>query len=169
MRRGAYIFGLVSSLVFSVAPARGAGAPAAAPSAADLEFFEKRVRPVLSERCYQCHSQQAKKLQGSLLLDSPEGWLAGGDTGPALVPGDPEKSLLIEAVRYGNKDLAMPPTKKLPQAEIDLLVEWVKRGAPAPRPQASEPSPVGKRESLTWKRSGGFGRISRFGSRQFRP
>src|ERR1700676_1617059 len=144
MRRTACIFGLICALGFGVARTRGAGAPAAAPSASDLEFYEKRGRPLLMERCYQCHSQQAKKLEGNLLLDSPQGWLAGGDLGPALVPGDPEKSLLIEAVRYGNQDLGMPPKKKLAQTEIDLLVEWVKRGAPATRSLAGM-APSGKR------------------------
>src|SRR3954454_21691821 len=76
-----------------------------------LEFFEKRVRPVLAEHCYECHSAEAKKLKGKLRLDSREEMLRGGETGPAVVPGKPEESLLITAVEYHDKDLRMPPPK----------------------------------------------------------
>src|SRR5882672_2291411 len=72
----------------------------ATPSAADVEFFERDIRPLLIQRCYECHSSQAKRLKGKLHLDSQQGWLTGGDSGPALVPGDVEASLLIRAVRY---------------------------------------------------------------------
>ncbi len=100
--------------------------------AEDLEFFEKRIRPLLAERCYECHSSDAKKLKGSLLLDSRAAVLKGGDTRPAIVPGQPDKSLLIEAVRYGNQDLQMPPKSRLSEAQTADLAEWVKRGAPWP-------------------------------------
>src|SRR5688572_4125007 len=85
-------------------------------STADLdaeEFFEKKIRPVLADRCYSCHSLKSEKLKGGLLLDSREEILAGGDTGPAAVPGDPERSLLIKAIRYGTPDLQMPPKERL--------------------------------------------------------
>jgi len=94
---------------------------AAEPSPADLQFFAHNIRPLLAEHCYKCHSQKSEKLKGHLLLDSPEGWLKGGDTGPAIVPGATDKSLLIEAVRYTNPDLEMPPKGKLPDAAIALL------------------------------------------------
>src|SRR5437588_9497366 len=77
-----------------------------------IEFFEKKIRPLLTQRCFECHSPE-KKVKGGLRLDSREGWQTGGDTGPALVPGKPEESLLIKAVRYRDKDLQMPPQKKL--------------------------------------------------------
>jgi hypothetical protein len=112
---------------WSVIGATGAESPS------NLEFFEKRVRPVLIERCYECHSATARKLKGGLLLDSKAGWSKGGDSGPALVPGSPEKSLLIKAVRWAEEDTQMPPKNKLPEAEIATLVEWVNRGAPDPR------------------------------------
>ena len=99
---------------------------------ADTEFFEKKVRPLLAERCLECHSPE-KKVKGGLRLDSREGWAKGGDAGPAIVPGDLDKSLLIEAVRYKNKDLQMPEKRKLPDAEIAILEQWVKMGAPDPR------------------------------------
>jgi len=105
----------------------------AAESLSGIEFFEKRIRPLLIERCYECHSSGAKKLKGGLRLDSHEGWSKGGDSGTALVPGDPDKSLLVQAVRWLDEDTQMPPKNKLPQAEIDALVEWVKMGAPDPR------------------------------------
>ena len=100
----------------------------------DFEFFEKNIRPVLVENCYKCHSATSEKLKGGLLLDTKDGLLKGGDTGPAIVPGQPDKSLLIKAVRYTDKDLQMPPKdKRLAAAHIDDLVTWVKMGAPDPR------------------------------------
>ena len=96
----------------------------------DAEFFEKKIQPIFQEHCYKCHSH-GDKIKGGLVVDSHEGVLAGGDSGPAVAPGDPEKSLLIEAVRYENEDLQMPPKgKKLSDEQIALLTEWVKRGAP---------------------------------------
>jgi hypothetical protein len=97
-----------------------------------LEFFEKKVRPVLVQHCYECHSAKAKKLKGGLLVDSRSGMLEGGDNGPAIVPGDPENSRLVEAIRYTNVDLKMPKKSKLPDAIIADLTAWVKMGAPWP-------------------------------------
>ncbi|MBI5689144.1 MAG: DUF1553 domain-containing protein [Verrucomicrobia bacterium] len=113
-----------------------AAAPAATAklSSADLQFFESRIRPVLADKCYQCHSRQADKVRGGLLLDTREGLLAGGNTGAALVPGKPDESLLIQAIRYKDEDLQMPPKgEKLSDQQIADLVEWVRRGAPDPR------------------------------------
>ncbi len=105
----------------------GGGAARAADGA---DFFEAKIRPVLVEHCYECHSAKAKKLRGGLRLDSRVRLLAGGDRGPALVPGDPDKSLLLEAVGYKNPDLQMPKDGKLPDAAIADLATWVKMGAP---------------------------------------
>jgi mono/diheme cytochrome c family protein len=94
------------------------------------EFFETKIQPIFQEHCYKCHSH-GDKIKGGLVVDSHEGVLTGGDSGPAVLPGNPEKSLLIEAVRYENEDLQMPPkNKKLSDEQIALLTEWVKRGAP---------------------------------------
>jgi hypothetical protein len=123
----------------AAAVARAADAPEKPANPADMTFFETKVRPLLAQRCYNCHSRQAKKLRGNLLLDSRDGCLKGGDTGPAVVPGDPDKSLLVQAIRYGNDDMAMPPKAKMPDAEIEVLVTWVKMGAPDPR---NETAPV---------------------------
>ena len=95
-----------------------------------IEFYEKQVQPILTENCFKCHSHQAEKIKGSFVLDSRDGLLEGGDTGPAIVPGDPEKSLLIRAVRHVDEDLQMPPKKKLSDVQIALLAQWVKMGAP---------------------------------------
>jgi mono/diheme cytochrome c family protein len=104
-----------------------------APTETQVEFFEKKIRPVLVEQCYECHSAGAKKIKGGLVLDSRAGVQQGGDTGPAVTPGDPDSSLLIEAVRHKNEDVAMPPKKKLPPEAIADLAEWVRMGAPDPR------------------------------------
>jgi len=106
--------------------------PFAATAAEGDAFFREKVEPVLQQRCYECHSH-AGKIKGGLVLDSRSGWQAGGDSGAALVPGSLEKSHLIEAVRYTNPDMEMPPKAKLPESEIAVLEEWVKRGAPDPR------------------------------------
>ena len=82
---------------------------AAESTAAGLAFFETKIRPVLVERCYKCHSANSEKLKGGLLLDTRAGIRKGGDSGHAVVPGDVRGSLLIEAIRYGDEDLAMPP------------------------------------------------------------
>jgi cytochrome c553 len=100
----------------------------------DFEFFEKKIRPLLMENCYRCHSHESEKVKGGLLLDTREGLLKGGDTGPAMIPGDPEKSLLIKSVRYTDENLQMPPKgKKLAAEQIADLETWIKIGAPDPR------------------------------------
>jgi len=119
-------------LLFAVALSLTGGLRAEEPDAAGQAFFENQVRPVLVARCYKCHSQEAENLRGGLLLDSRTGWQAGGDSGPALVPGDADASLLIKVLSYDG-DIQMPPEGKLPDAEIATLREWVKRGAPDPR------------------------------------
>ena len=115
-----------------------------------IEFFERKVRPVLVEHCYECHSASAKKLKGGLMLDSRAGVQKGGDTGPAITPGDPEASLLIHAIRHADADLAMPPKKKLPLATIIDLEEWVRMGAPDPRVEDTVASARTK-TTIDWK------------------
>ena len=99
--------------------------------AALVEFFEKKIRPVLVDNCYNCHSANTNS-KGGLRVDDRNGLLTGGGRGPAVVPGQPEKSLLIKAIRYDDKDLKMPPSKKLSREQIADLTEWVRRGAPLP-------------------------------------
>jgi hypothetical protein len=99
-----------------------------------VEFFEKNVRPVLVEHCYRCHATNTKQ-RGGLALDTREAVRKGGDSGPALVAGKPNESLLVKAVRYSDS-LKMPPKGKLPDAAVAELVKWVEMGAPDPRTAA---------------------------------
>ena len=103
----------------------------------DIEFFETRVRPVLANHCYKCHSATSEKVKANLRLDSLDAMLKGGESGPALVPGKPEKSLLIKAVNHDPAaELEMPPKQKLADAAIADLSTWIKRGASWPAEQA---------------------------------
>ena len=125
--------------------------PLAGPAAADegLAFFEQKIRPVLVAHCHECHSAESAKLKGGLRLDTKAGWERGGDSGqPALVPGQPDASLLIQAVRHTDPDFAMPPRKpRLPDAVIADLVTWVRLGAPDPRTGDAGPA---RRADQTW-------------------
>ncbi len=127
------------------------------PTPDDLQFFEAKVRPLLVERCYQCHSADAKRIRGNLLLDTKDGWTEGGDNGPTIVPGDPENSLLVQVVRYDDI-IQMPPKGKLPDAEIAILTEWVRRARPTPAPARPALSLRGRSTS---KPGGNTGRFSR--------
>ncbi len=109
-------------------------AGAAEPTSEQLQFFENKIRPILLDNCYKCHSHEATKLKGGLSVEYGELLLKGGEHGAAIVPGEPEKSLLIKAVRYTDPDLQMPPKdKKLSDQQIADLEAWVKMGAPDPR------------------------------------
>lgn len=90
-------------------------------------FFETKIRPLLAAHCYECH--RVDKMQANLRLDLAEGWLKGGDSGPAVLPGNADESLLVRAVRYGDDQLQMPPDGKLPDEAIATFEEWVRRGA----------------------------------------
>ncbi|HEY2251680.1 MAG TPA: c-type cytochrome domain-containing protein, partial [Planctomycetaceae bacterium] len=114
---------------------------AASPLRADdagIEFFEKRIRPLLVTHCYECHSADAKKIGGGLLLDSREDVQKGGDSGAIVKPGDVDASLLIMAVRHTDDSVKMPPKGKLSAAAIADLEAWVKMGAPDPREKAAK-------------------------------
>lgn len=95
------------------------------------EFFEARIRPVLVEHCYQCHAAEAKNIRGGLLLDSEQGVQAGGDSGAVIVPGKPDESLLMEALRH--ESFEMPPDRKLPETVIQDFETWIRDGAVDPR------------------------------------
>ncbi len=120
---------IAAALVVAFGTTVWAGDPSA--SEGDI-FFERKIRPLLVSHCHKCHSEQAKTLQGGLLLDSPAGVRTGGDSGPAVAPGKPEESLLIKAVGYRDSAVQMPPTGKLSQQELDDLTAWVVMGAPFP-------------------------------------
>jgi hypothetical protein len=131
-RSGELSAGVRTVLACAVLACTAAARAEAADAAADLEFFETKVRPVLAERCFKCHSHQSEKLKGGLYVDSREGLLAGGETAPAVVPGNPAKSLMIEAISYTNPDLQMPTKTRLSAEQVADLTEWVRRGAPWP-------------------------------------
>ena len=117
---------------------------------AQSDFFENKIRPVLADNCYKCHSTFAEKIKGGLQLDSREALLKGGDTGKAIVPGDPENSLLIKAVRYTDPDLQMPKNKKLDDDQIADLVAWVKMGAPDPRVATADQKKYSDNKTNHW-------------------
>ncbi len=118
----------------TVAAADGLGS-----SAEGVEHFERHIRPLLVEHCQECHSADRGKSKGGLVLDSAEGWLRGGDSGPALQPGDREGSLLIRAVRWDDPELQMPPKQRLRDSEIATLERWVELGGPGPAAKTKTP------------------------------
>jgi hypothetical protein len=105
----------------------------AAIPADQLEFFEKRIRPILVDNCYKCHSAAADRSRGGLQVDTGAALLNGGDNGASIVAGDPDRSLLIKALKYGDPDLEMPPDGKLPDYVIRDFETWIRNGAPDPR------------------------------------
>ena len=123
-----------------------------APTAEQVEFFEKQIRPLLADHCYECHSAGAKKIKGGLVLDSRAGVQKGGDNGAVLTPGDADASALIEAVRHADEDTAMPPKKKLPPEAIAALETWVKMGAPDPR-TTDTVAAVQAKSAIDWTRA----------------
>ena len=133
--------GSLGSVGLLIRALAGLDAPAFAavtvePTAEQAAFFESKIRPILADNCYKCHSLENGKSKGGLTLDTRDGVLKGGEVGPAIVPGNPEASPLLKAVKYEDKDLQMPPSKeggKLKDDQIAALTEWVKMGAPDPR------------------------------------
>jgi hypothetical protein len=129
------VFGVISSCWLAMAimaqPQTRSSQP---PTKAQLEFFESKIRPIFANNCYRCHSPVNGNPRGGLELDWKGGWEKGGSEGPAIIPGDPEKSLLILAVRYSDPDLQMPPNNaRLSDEQVNDLVTWVRMGAPDPR------------------------------------
>ena len=164
-----YRFVVLSAAVLAVATAASG---AEAPSAEALEFFEKRIRPVLATNCYVCHSAEAKTRMSGLSLDTRDGIRQGGQRGHAVVPAEPDESLLLSALRYEG-DVKMPPGGRLPESVVADFEAWIRMGAPDPResavkaqassidvergrgywafqtPRIEEPPPV---EDLSWPR-----------------
>jgi hypothetical protein len=144
---------LVGCLVAQLSSQTLAGSPDSSRplSPAAVDFFESRIRPLLVQNCYECHSARAKDLQGGLRLDSRDAIRKGGESGPALTRGNVDGSLLIRAVRY--EDHEMPPKGKLPPSAIADLAQWVRMGAPDPRdrPDSDLPQPTGSRPAARKK------------------
>ncbi len=118
---------------------KGGGAEARA-TPEQIAFFEKSIRPVLVKECYSCHATTAEKIRGGLTLDTREGIRKGGDTGPAVVPGDVKNSLLLRAIKHTDEILKMPPKKKLGDDVVADFEKWIALGAPDPRDGPSKPA-----------------------------
>ncbi len=148
---------VILGLFFSILPAWSFASDLS--SAEQFDYFEQHIRPLLALRCYSCHSERATKIEGGLQLDSRAGWADGGDSGAAIVPGDIESSLLIQAVRYADPAMQMPPDRQLSKSEIARLEQWVKMGAPDPRgtmdsdssSQVDPSDPIAGREHWAFK------------------
>lgn len=130
--------------------------PLVTASAADgngLEFFESRIRPVLVEHCYSCHSPEAKEVKADFLLDTRAGIRKGGKSGrDAIIPGNANASQLLEAIRYGNEDLQMPPETQLPASVVADFETWIAMGAPDPRDGLSRlPREIAAENHWAWK------------------
>lgn len=123
------------------------------PAPEEIDFFEKKIRPVLVKHCYECHSAEAQangELKGGLLLDSRQAAQTGGDSGPSVVPGKLDDSLLVDAIRYAPDSYQMPPAGKLPDAVIADFEKWVSMGAPDPR---NAPSASSARKEIDWEQA----------------
>jgi len=144
-----FVVGRLAAGAWAAEPAAGTEAAANEAKGVDetaVKFFETNIRPVLAARCYECHGPDSKR-EGNLRLDSRAALLKGGDLGPAIKPGDPQNSLLIDAVRHGDI-VQMPPKTKLPAREIADLTAWVAQGAPWPgSAEADSPQPAPKSDS----------------------
>lgn len=132
----------------------GLGSVRALDEAAGIELFEKKIRPVLVERCYKCHSARSKKLKGKLRVDSRERLLKGGESGPAVVPEKPAESLVLSALRYDK--LKMPPGGKLPAAVAKDFEAWIRLGAPVPSSFGSPIPTAASKTAIDWKTEAGF-------------
>jgi hypothetical protein len=137
----ALLFSALAAPAAVLPPGTRQGRPAAP---GPERFFAQKIGPVLTDSCLKCHG--GKKVRGDLRLDTRAGLLRGGEHGPILVPGDPERSLLIQALRYAHDDIKMPPGKPLPDAVVRDFVTWVKAGAPWPEKTVLSPG----RASALW-------------------
>ncbi|MEM0896616.1 MAG: PSD1 and planctomycete cytochrome C domain-containing protein [Verrucomicrobiota bacterium] len=135
MRIHRQLRGILAALWLAVMLAESFANPG---SAEGSVYFERHIRPIFVHHCYQCHSEEEGEQKGGLLLDRASGWLDGGDSGKAVIPGDLDGSLLISAVRREDEDSAMPPKKALPANLVKTLEQWVQRGAPGPADDMGE-------------------------------
>ena len=129
MRRASFVIGTFLAGLASWPAAADEGA-AGERAAEHARYFETNVRPILAARCFRCHGEEKQK--GDLRLDSREALMSGGYSGPAVVPGKPDESLLFSAVGYADESLQMPPSDKLPDREIAHLRHWIEQGASVP-------------------------------------
>lgn len=138
-----------------IVPNPSAAEFAFSPTDEQIHFFESRIRPLLIEHCYDCHSQQAGEIGGGLLLDSRAGIIKGGDTDALMIPGDPDNSLLMKVVKYKDPDLQMPPDGKLTDDQIADLATWIRMKAPDPRTEDTVAAMKAKSE-IDWAQARDF-------------
>ncbi|MFZ9093076.1 MAG: c-type cytochrome domain-containing protein, partial [Planctomycetaceae bacterium] len=119
-----------------------------------IDFFEKRIRPVLADHCYRCHAAEFNDAKGGLTLDTREGIRRGGESGAAIIPGKPEESLLLEAVRY--ESFQMPPKERLSPQQIADLEKWISMGAPDPRDTPAKTVRQRAAADIDWKEAKQF-------------
>tara|TARA_R110002049_G_scaffold72490_6_gene187343 strand:+ start:17797 stop:20175 length:2379 start_codon:yes stop_codon:yes gene_type:complete len=129
---------LVSSICELDIGIAAAKAPNDESTSAKTEFFERRIRPLLVQHCYECHSEESGEQQGGLLLDRESGWIDGGEMGKAVLPGELAGSLLITAIRYDDDELQMPPDGPLDPEVIKTFEKWIEMGAPGPAEDLGE-------------------------------
>src|SRR5262245_55025495 len=129
-----HLFASCAVALVALAPAAAPGQTPPPDEEARIDFFEKKVRPVLVNNCFNCHSASTNS-QGGLRVDDRNGLIQGGGRGSAVVPGQPEKSLLIQAVRHTHKNVKMPPKKQLAAEEVADLTKWIRDGAAWPQPR----------------------------------
>lgn len=139
-------------LGWTLGRALGAESGLTVSSVEQAEFFESKIRPLLVNECYGCHSSDAKKLKGQLYLDTREKILKGGESGSAIVPGKPDESLLILAVRYKDEKTAMPPKKRLSDRQINDLEKWVRMGSPWPTEKGATAAAPSEKGGYNWEK-----------------
>lgn len=136
---------VIFAMVFTAGELSAFGAEG--PSPPEQEFLDQ-VEPILKRRCYSCHSHSSREIKGGLTLDWKQGWMTGGGRGAAIVPGDKDKSLLVRAIRRTDPDLQMPPAAPLPKEELEVLLDWIARGAADPR--MAKPKDSAGKDPLDW-------------------
>lgn len=131
-------FGVLGALLIGLGVPHRSAVLRANGAADEVRFFEQKIRPLLVEHCYECHSEETGEQQGGLLLDRQSGWIEGGETNKAVIPGEPDASLLVIAIGYEDDELQMPPDGRLDDEAIDLFRQWIRRGAQGPADDMGE-------------------------------
>lgn len=141
MRLGLVVFAVLATPLLATAQSLEPTGPASESASREIEFFESKIRPVLVEHCYSCHAADSKIIRGGLMVDSRDALLEGGDSGPAVVPGNAAESLILSALKH--ESFEMPPDVKLPDAVITDFEQWISRGAVDPRDVGTAEPPRG--------------------------
>ena len=149
MDRTLLVSGLMLFFAFSASPAIAEEPETAEPDTKGIELFEKQIKPVLIEQCYECHSNNGNDIEGGLELDSPSGMARGGDSGPVVLAHDTNNSMLLRMLRYEDDVSGMPPEEQLSEETVQAFEEWIRLGAPDNR---EETGPTAKEQRLNASR-----------------